>query len=263
MRIACTIQYEGSAFVGFQVQPNGLSVQEALEKAVSTIARAPIKVHGAGRTDSGVHAYGMVIHFELEQLAMPLEKFLYGVNSVLPKAVSIIHGQQVGDDFHARFSCTGREYVYRVLNSPYRMALYENQSHWQRKYLDLAEMKQAAQHLQGEHDFAAFTMTVYKKAGETTVRRIDNISILRAEPFLLFYYKGSGFLHNMIRIITGTLLEVGLGERSADDVQHILQSQEREKAGVTLPAQALFFYRANYDEYETPLELLPPLLPVD
>jgi len=260
VKFAFTIQYSGHSFYGFQRQKDFRTVQETIENALFTLLRQNIRIHAAGRTDTGVHAVGQVIHFSYggkSALLNDLHKFIYAVNSVLPPEVSFVYGRPVSNDFHARFSCKGRDYLYRILNSPYRMALYRETSHWVRSKLYIKRMREAAERLIGEHDFAAFTKAIYKKNGEKTVRRIDKIYIVESYPFVDFYYCGSGFLHNMIRIITGTLLQAGKGKLTPDDISNILNDQQRDLAGQTIPPCGLHFINAYYDEYETPVELLP------
>ena len=260
MKFAFTIQYSGNSFFGFQRQKDYRSVQQIIEEAIFTILRKKIRIYPAGRTDTGVHAAGQVIHFSFDyenSLLSDMRRFIYAVNSVLPDDVSFIYGKPVSEDFHARFSCKGRDYLYRILNSPYRMALYRETSHWVRTEMDIQKMREAAERLIGEHDFAAFTKAFYQKKGEKTVRRIDDIQIIENYPFIDFYYKGSGFLHNMIRIITGTLLQAGKGQITSDEIAEILKNKKRDLAGQTIPACGLFFLNAYYDEYETPVELLP------
>ncbi|MDH5717223.1 MAG: tRNA pseudouridine(38-40) synthase TruA [Spirochaetia bacterium] len=260
MKFAFTIQYDGSDFFGFQRQKDFRSVQEELEKAFEIILRQKVTLHVAGRTDTGVHALGQVVHFRIENkdsMVHDLRRFIYAVNSILPKDVSLVYGKPVSNDFHARFSCKGRDYIYRILHTPYRMAFYEKKSFWIRKKLNINLMRETSNYLLGEKDFAAFTKGAYFKNKEKTIRRIDKISIIEHGPFVDFYYSGSGFLHNMIRIVTGTLLMAGKEEIRPEAVKEILNNKERKDAGQTLPSYALFFLNAFYDEYETPKELIP------
>jgi len=285
MKIALTIQYDGKNFNGFQRQTGERSVQEDLEKVLGIYFKKNTRVHCAGRTDTGVHSAGQVVHFEIDEtdllfrtghledkftdqeplpshapagvLRKDIDLAIYNLNCMLPKDISIIYGSLVPEDFHARFSCLGREYVYGVVTSKYRMALYQENHLWIRYPVDVEKMREAAEYLLGEHDFASFTKNIYKVANEKTVRRIDKIKIVPKDSFLYFYYNGSGFLHNMIRIITGTLLLVGRGDIAPIDVDGILKSQNRVNAGNTLPAFPLVFVNARYKNYETPRRLIP------
>ncbi len=259
MRFAFTVAYHGKNFSGFQIQHGRRTVQAELERALSIVFRQKLRIHTAGRTDAGVHAFGQVVHTEVElsrytekQGDLQTETFLYSVNSILDKDVVVTHMAQVPEQFHARFSCTGREYVYQVLQFPVFLPHYRDVALWVRGPLDIAAMREAASHLIGELDFAAFTPAFYRKAGEKTIRRIDKIEIIENRALLWFYFDGSGFLHNMIRIITGTLLAVGRGELTALQVKEILVNRSREAAGMTIPPTGLFFLNARYAEYETP-----------
>jgi len=199
-----------------------------------------------------VHTEVELSRYTEKQGDLQTETFLYSVNSILDKDVVVTHMAQVPEQFHARFSCTGREYVYQVLQFPVFLPHYRDVALWVRGPLDIAAMREAASHLIGELDFAAFTPAFYRKAGEKTIRRIDKIEIIENRALLWFYFDGSGFLHNMIRIITGTLLAVGRGELTALQVKEILVNRSREAAGMTIPPTGLFFLNARYAEYETP-----------
>jgi tRNA pseudouridine38-40 synthase len=288
MKIGLTIQYHGLHFCGFQRQVGERSVQEDIEKVLAVYFRKPVRIHCAGRTDTGVHSVGQVVHFEIDEEALffrtknvvsqkydadssasgepklifkkfsaYIDLMIYNLNCMLPEDISIIYGSIVPQDFHARFSCLSREYVYGIITSKCRMAMYQKNHLWIRYPVNVDKMRQAAEYLIGEHDFASFTKNIYKLNHEKTIRRIDKILIVPKDSFLYFYYHGSGFLHNMIRIMTGTLLLAGRGDITALDVQNILQSQNRVNAGNTLPAFPLVFVNARYRDYETPRELIP------
>ncbi|MES0490663.1 MAG: tRNA pseudouridine(38-40) synthase TruA [Leptospirales bacterium] len=259
MKVACTVQYNGAAYFGFQVQKDCITVQEQLEKVLHRYFQNPIRITPAGRTDTGVHSVGQVIHFDLEAKTEfskeELELAIYNLNSMLPRDISIIHADFVPDKFHARYSCFQRKYLYRVVRSDYRMAIHGN-CLWVRHPLNVTKMEEAAQVLIGEHDFASFTKEIYSRNNEITIRRIDNIVIEENAPKINFYYSGSGFLHNMIRIITGTLLKVGKGEITPADIEKILHARTRDHIGDTLPPFPLIFLEALYEDYKTPPELL-------
>jgi len=262
MKLALTIQYNGKEFHGFQRQKEKRSVQGELEKALATFFRTPVTIHAAGRTDTGVHAAGQVVHFEIDKEIFYHRKreigtVVYNINCMLPDDLSIVYAKEVSDQFHARFSCLSREYLYTVVNSNYRFAFSGENCYWVRDPLDTRLMEEGTRYLIGEHDFAAFTKVLYKRNNEKTIRRIDKISVYSRSPYLFFYYDGSGFLHNMIRIITGTLLQVGRKEIPPEKIGEILISQNRLESGMTLPPQALTFINARYQEYETPSELIP------
>ncbi len=258
-KIALTLQYRGGAYVGYQRQKGLPSVQEEVEKGLYTILRKNICIYAAGRTDSGVHSLGQVIHFEIDtkniEIIFNLNKFIYSLNSVLPHDISVIYGAKVPHNFHARFSCLGREYVYQVSNHSFRSAIYENY-YWTHQPIDVDAVKEAIPYLLGERDFAAFTKVYYKKMGKKTIRRIDEIQIIKKEMFFFFYYRGSGFLHNMLRIITGTLLEVAHHRLQPKDIKKILNEEDRRQSKTTLPPHALFFINAIYRDYKTPKNLI-------
>jgi len=260
MKIASTLQYNGSAFAGFQKQKNERTVQEELEKVIYKIFRLHTTIYAAGRTDSGVHAYGQVVHFSLPDDCLhpnkTLAEYIYGFNALLPNDISIIHAEVVPKNFHARFSCQSREYLYQILNSDYRMAFYQQSYLWVRDRLNTDKMQEAGRLLLGEHDFAAFTKKVYSNMNENTIRLLQEVHIINTHPFIFIHFKGSGFLHNMIRIITGLLLNVGKEKIEPQEVQRILESRNRIHCGATMPPHALFFLRANYENYRTPDNLV-------
>lgn len=262
MRLAFTVSFNGKNYSGFQIQPDAKTIQEELEKAASLILREKVKVITSGRTDTGVSSLGLVFHIEIKsdtamKTAGDIPILIYSLNSVLPPDISIIFGKEVPDDFHARFSALSREYAYFIYNAPYRNAAFSSFSLWMRKELDLESMKAASEILIGEKDFAAFTRGIYLKSTHPTIRRIDQIEVIKQDPFIAFYYKGSGFLHNMIRIITGTLLKTGKGELDSERVEEILMTRRRENAGATLPPYPLFFINAEYEHYSTPKKHIP------
>ena len=258
-KIALTLQYLGGNYVGYQKQKNLPSIQEEVENALYTILGEQICIHAAGRTDTGVHAIGQVIHFLLTPKHIHKitnhKQFIYSLNSVLPKDISITHMAKVPMKFHARFSCIAREYVYRISNHTFKPAAYQNY-YWTHKPIDIQAIKQATPYLLGEHDFAAFTKAYYKTIGQNTTRRMDEIRVEKKNFLVFFYYRGSGFLHNMLRIITGTLLDVGHHHLRPEDIKSILDNKDRRLGRKTLPPYALFFLNAIYNDYETPQELI-------
>jgi len=259
MRVACTVHYNGSAYHGFQIQKGYMSIQEWLEKVLFIYFRVKLRINGAGRTDTGVHSVGQVIHFDLgpefKLTKDELDAAIYSMNCMLPKDISFVHADFVPDNFHARYSCVQRKYLYRIIRSDYRLAIHNN-CLWVRQPLDVQAMKDGAKLLIGEHDFASFTKEMYSRKNEITIRRIDDIVIEENAPRINFYYSASGFLHNMIRIVTGTLIKVGKGEITPDDLEKILHAKTRAHIGDTLPPFPLVFLEAVYDNYKTPAELL-------
>lgn len=244
-----TLEYDGAAYYGFQRQKQQDSVQTRLETALTTVLRQKVRVYCAGRTDTGVNAVGQVIHFAGDYDLSP-DRLVYAVNSLIPKDIAIRHSAPVPADFHARFSCLAREYVYIIHNAPYRPSTLGYKTLWLRDKLDWGRVRAAIPYLLGERDFAAFTRVALVKSGEATLRRIDAIQLIHEGSYTYVHIRGSGFLHNMIRILVGTLLDVARGEKAPEQVGDILASADRLEAGVTLKPHALYFLHAEYRDYD-------------
>ena len=246
--IRLVVEYDGTALCGWQRQANGPTVQGHLEAALGELLAHAVAVVGASRTDAGVHAGGQVASFRTER-PIPLHGIRRGLNSLLPPAIAVADAAEVPDDFHPRFSATGKHYRYLVLTRSERSPRWRDRAWHRPGALDLAAMRQAAAALIGEHDFAAF-----RAAGCTakrTVRRIDDIAIAAAEagnPWLIaFDVRGNAFLRNMVRIVVGTLVEVGAGRRPIGQVAEILALRDRTRAGITAPPQGLELVSVRYD----------------
>ncbi len=234
--IKLIIEYDGTNYAGWQVQPNGLAVQQVLEKALARVIGAPVRLHSSGRTDAGVHARRMIATFRTET-TIPLRAFSDGLNTFLPLDIAVQEAEEVPVDFNPRRDAKGKHYRYTILNAPRRLPLVRLHTWHVREKLDLDAMRRAASHLVGEHDFAAFRASGC--AAETTVRRIDALEIGREGDLINIDVTGSGFLRNMVRIIVGTLVEAGLGKRSPDTISSLLQAPDRGAAGMTAPAHGL------------------------
>ena len=246
-RIRLIIQYDGTGYVGWQTQPNGVAVQEVLEKELGKLTGEKISLHASGRTDSGVHAMAQVAHFDTES-RIPSDKFAYALNVGLPGDIRVIYSDRA-EDFHARFDVIKKHYRYTVNNAPHAGAFNRNTALHYHYALDMGRMNGAAADLLGEHDFSAF-----KSAGtelESTVRTIYGAEWSREGNILTFDIAGSGFMYNMVRIIVGTLLEIGSGRRNADSVKKALQSLNRRDAGATAPARGLMLYRVEDPGFDT------------
>jgi tRNA pseudouridine38-40 synthase len=245
--IRLIVEYDGTALCGWQRQVNGPTVQGHLEDALGKLLDHPAAVVGASRTDAGVHARGQVASFRTER-AIPLHGVRRGLNSLLPPAIAIADATEVADDFHPRFSATGKHYRYLLHTRADRSPRWRDRAWHHPGALDLAAMRHAAAALLGEHDFAAF-----RAAGcsaRTTRRRIDDIAIAEdlADPALVAIdVRGNAFLRNMVRIIVGTLVEVGEGRRPVEQVAEILASCDRTRAGITAPARGLELISVRYD----------------
>lgn len=245
--IRLVVEYDGAELCGWQRQANGPTVQGHLEAALGKLLAHEVTVTGASRTDAGVHARGQVASFRTER-TIPLHGIRRGLNSLLPSAISVAEASEVADDFHPRFSATGKHYRYLVFTRADRSPLWRSRAWHHPGPLDLAAMRQAAGALIGEHDFAAF-----RAAGctaRTTVRNIEEIAIGDAatwDPHLVAIdVRGNAFLRNMVRIVVGTLVEVGEGRRPVDQVAEILASRDRTQAGLTAPAQGLELVSVRY-----------------
>lgn len=242
-----TLEYDGSDFEGWQVQPGDhRTVQGVLEAAVARVTHEQVRVRAAGRTDSGVHAEAQIAALSLETPLEP-EALLRALNGVLPEDVAVRDCQAVHDEFHPRFQAKNKLYRYCIWNGAERAPLRRSRSLWVRAPLDVAAMRVAAAALLGTHDFTAF-----QAAGselESAQRRLDRVDLLgEAGGELLVEVEGPGFLRHMVRIIVGTLLEVGSGRRRPDEMHEILASRDRVKAGRTVEPRGLTLVRVDYDE---------------
>ena len=247
-RIRCVVEYDGTAYVGWQTQPNGISVQETVEKALEKVTGDPVRIHGSGRTDSGVHARAQVFHFDTG-VRMPASKFAIASNMFLPADIRILWSEEAPEDFHARFSAKEKTYRYTVQTGPHARVATRNTACHVHVPLDDAAMREAAALISGTHDFAAF-----KSAGvrtKTTVRTIFSSVWTRDGEYLYYDVTGNGFLYNMVRILTGTMLEIGKGLRPVSSVAAALESGRREDAGATAPAHGLTLMRVRYPDFDT------------
>ena len=241
--IKLTVEYDGTEYVGWQQQPNGVSIQQVLEEALAKILKSPTRISSSGRTDAGVHARGMVAAFRTDKF-IPLSAFSEGLNSLLPRDIAVRHAEEVPLAFHPRIDARGKHYRYTILNSSRRSPLFRLVSWHVKAELDLVRMRDAAAHFVGEKDFAAF-----RAAGcsaRTTVRRIDSLEISRTDDFIIIDVKGNGFLRNMIRIIAGTLVEAGRGSLPPEDIPELLNGRDRGKVGITAPPQGLCLMEVFY-----------------
>ncbi len=241
--IVLTLEYDGTAYVGWQTQPNGLAVQEVVEKALAEILGHKVHVHASGRTDAGVHARGMVAHFHTET-NLPLKAFREGVNTFLPYDIAIKEVREMPADFHARFSARGKWYRYTIYRGEVRSPLVARSAWYRRGHLDLSLMRTAAEILVGQHDFKAFRSS--SCVAKTTVREIFSIDVSTDNEFIYVDVRGSGFLKNMVRMIVGTLVDVGLGRRPAGDVATLVAGTDEMVCGQTAPAHGLCLQEVWY-----------------
>jgi tRNA pseudouridine38-40 synthase len=244
MRIAIGISYDGSRFHGWQSQPSGNTVQDYLEKSVAQIAGATVRISGAGRTDSGVHALAQVAHFDTEA-NRPFSAWVRGTNTYLPDAIAVQWAASVPDEFNARRSALLRRYVYVLYSHSVRPSLLAGKAGWFHTRLDADAMREAACALVGRHDFSAFRSAECE--ANTPVRTITDLSIREEPPYVLFEISADAFLHRMVRNIVGCLVYVGAGKRPAAWLSQVLDSRDRRYAAPTVTAGGLYLAEVRYD----------------
>ena len=241
--VKLTIEYDGTNYAGWQVQPNGVSVQEVVQNAIAEITgERNVTLIGSGRTDAGVHAAGQVASFKTDT-DIPAENLVHAINTKLPDDVSVVAAEDVPDDFHARYSAKAKTYRYSILNRPVRSPLGRGRSYLVRPPLDVEAMRAAAKHFIGERDFAAFQS---KPNGKRSVRTVTRLDVTADGPHIDIIISANGFLYNMVRAIVGTLLEVGLGKRAPESIPALIDSLDRSAAGPTAPPQGLCLIEVNY-----------------
>ena len=239
------LQYDGTRYDGWQKQGNtDRTIQGRIEAVLSKMAGADIEVHGSGRTDAGVHASGQVANFRLEEETEP-EQIKSYLNSYLPEDIAVLSVEPAEERFHSRLNAKRKVYSYYVETAPKKDVFSRKYVYGLGAGLDLKAMKEAAGALCGTHDFKSFCSN--KKMKKTTVRTLYSISIRQKGSVLELSYTGDGFLYNMVRILTGTLIEVGLGKRPADSITGILEAKDRAAAGFTAPPEGLFLTKVEYE----------------
>lgn len=242
--IKLLIQYEGTKYQGWQRQTSSENtIQGRLEALLTKMCGEEISLQGSGRTDAGVHARGQVANFHTS-CRMPEEDMLRYINRYLPEDIAVIQVCEAAQRFHSRLNAREKCYCYRVVNSLAPDVFLRRYALQIPETLDVAAMERAAEYLLGEHDFKSFTSA--KKGKKSTIRRIDSLSIERAGDLLTFTFRGNGFLHHMVRILMGTLLEVGTGKRDADSIPRVLAACSREEAGELAPAKGLTLLEVLY-----------------
>ena len=247
-RIRLTVAYDGTNYCGWQLQPNGITIEEVLNRALSELLKEEIQVVGASRTDSGVHAMGNIAVFDTES-RIPPEKICFALNQRLPEDVRVQKSEEVPLTFHPRKANCVKTYEYKILNRKIDMPLNRLYCHFCYFDLDVEKMRRAATFLVGEHDFKSFC-TVRTQA-EETVRTIYSLTVDRgADDVIVIRISGSGFLYNMVRIITGTLLEVGKGDYPPEKVKEILAAKDRKMAGATARPEGLTLVQIRYPEWD-------------
>ena len=242
--IKLTIEYDGKDFNGWQKQPNKLNIQGTIEQAIKSITGEEIELNASGRTDAGVHALGQVANFKTNS-QIPIDKFAIAINSKLKRSIVIKKAEEVDERFHSRLSCKRKTYRYIINNSEEGSAIYRNlETHIPQK-LNVEKMKEAIKYFEGEHDFKAFKAS--GTSSKNSVRTIYETKIYQKEDKIYIELTGNGFLYNMVRIIAGTLVEVGLGKLEPKDISEIIKEGKREKAGKTLPPNGLYLLKVMYE----------------
>lgn len=245
MRWKCTVAYDGSDFEGWQAQVSGNTVQQHIERRLAYLIGRPVRIHGSGRTDSGVHATGQVFHFDGEWAHGP-EILLKALRSGFPDSIQVYAAERVEADFHARFSATGKRYVYRLFegDAPPFETRYCCSLGYRR--VDEGRMNEAGQRLCGKHDFSAFGANRRDDSQENPVKDLRVLEVHREGPRLTLVTEGSGYLYKMVRSLAGCLIDVGTGKLQPEEVTEILQSRRRTARVVTAPAQGLTLERVDY-----------------
>jgi len=246
-KVVLVVEYNGAAYKGWQAQKYGVpTVQEEVEKAVSIIANHPVSIICAGRTDTGVHASAQVIHFETDAVRNE-RSWTLGVNTHLPRDISIVAARYVDMDFHARFSALSRRYRYVIYQSELRPAILIDGVTWTYKKLDVQAMQQAACVFIGEHDFSSFRAVGCQ--AKSPVRTILNFSVQQFGQYVVLDVRANAFLHHMIRNFAGVLIAIGAGEQPVEWARLVLEAKDRAKGGVTAPPFGLYFVDAEYPEH--------------
>lgn len=242
-RVKLVVAYDGTDYHGWQLQPGERTIEGELNKALSDLLKEEIQVIGASRTDAGVHAKCNIAVFDTNA-SMPAEKVSYALNQRLPKDIVIQNSCQVADDFHPRRCESRKTYEYRIYRGEFPMPLKSRYSYFTYVPLDINEMREAAGYILGEHDFKSFCNT--KAVVESTVREVDLLEVIEEDAEIIIRIRANGFLYNMVRIIAGTLYDVGRGHIMSSDIPKIMEACDREKAGPTLPACGLTLEKYDF-----------------
>jgi len=260
VRIVLGLEYDGASFCGWQSQPAGCSIQDALEIALSKIANSNTRVTTAGRTDAGVHATYQVVHFDT-LVQRPLNAWVRGVNALLPSSIAVLWASELSDNFHARYSAKERCYFYLLLNHPVRAALYHGKVGWFHLPLNIEKMREAAQFLLGEHDFSTFRASECQ--AKSPVRNVTKLEIIQQGDIITFEIRANGFLQHMVRNIIGSLVYVGKENHPPNWIEEILKERDRASAAPTFSAAGLYLGGINYDpEWKLPGFIEPPFTAV-
>ncbi|MCB5184545.1 tRNA pseudouridine(38-40) synthase TruA [Methylobacillus gramineus] len=245
MRFALALEYDGSGFCGWQSQPNGLAVQDALELALAGMAGHPVRVAAAGRTDTGVHALSQVVHFDTTTVR-PLSAWVRGINAHLPVGVRVLWAQEVDERFHARFDAFQRSYQYWLINQPVAPAIMSGKAGWFHQPLHLESMQQAATYLLGQHDFSAFRAAECQ--AKSPVKQMHIASVRAVGSSLMFDFCANAFLHHQVRNMVGALVYIGKGKYAPEYMLELLESRDRTQSPPTFSPDGLYLTGVGYDE---------------
>ena len=241
--IRLTIEYDGKDFNGWQKQPNKLNIQGEIERAIEEITGEKVDLIASGRTDAGVHALAQMANFKTNS-NLPVEKYPIALNTKLKKSIRIQKAEEVEEDFHSRYHCKQKTYRYVINNSEQGSSIYRNLEYFVPNKLNVEKMQEAVKYFEGEHDFKAFKAS--GTSSKSSVRIIYKAKIEKQGDRIIIELTGNGFLYNMVRIIAGTLVDVGLGEIGPDEIPEIIENGERSRAGKTLPPQGLYLVKVEY-----------------
>lgn len=245
-KLKCTIQYDGSGFFGYQRQPDKRTVQGEVEKALEYVSRGKrIETHSSGRTDAGVHAMGQVFHFETD-LGIPLKQWQFTFNNALPEDIYLVDVEQVANDFHARYFTTGKEYRYYILNEHIPDIFKRNYVYQYPGNLNREAMRKACAYFIGEHDFTTFSSAKSTVKGNK-VRDLKSLEFKETGNQIELIFKGNGFLYNMVRVISGVILDIGRGRFKPEDIPDLFQVKDRSAVGRTLGSSGLYLWKVNYE----------------
>ncbi len=243
-RFKITVEYFGTGFIGWQRQNNGLSIQQVIEQAIYQFSGQEVTVFASGRTDAGVHAIGQVAHFELTKYYSSFQ-VIEAINHFLrPYLIAVVSCEEVGEDFHARFSAKARHYLYVIVNRPTKVVIDLGRVWWIKKPLNVKNMREGASYLIGNHDFSSFRTTSCQ--AKSPIKTLSKIDIIQEKDRINFYLSAPSFLHHMVRNIVGSLVLVGLNKWEPENIKIALDSKKRAAAGITAPAAGLYFLKVDY-----------------
>ncbi len=241
--IKLIIEYDGKKFGGWQKQPNKLNIQGEIEKAIEEITGEAVELNASGRTDAGVHSLGQTANFKTNS-EIDISKMAIAINSKLKQSIRIIKAEEVDEKFHARYSCKGKKYKYVINNSKYGSAIYRDLEYHMPIKLNVEAMQKGIKYFEGEHDFKSFKAS--GTSSKSSVRTIYSAKVIEDGERIIVELEGNGFLYNMVRIISGTIVDVGLGKIKPEEIPEIIESKDRTRAGKTLPPQGLYLVEVYY-----------------